>query len=790
MVCSESTLELLEYPELRRQLAGQTVSMPGRRLAEALTPLDGLEQIEAALTEVDEAVRVLDSAGAPPLGDSRDLLPLLERVQAEGSFLGGEQLLDIAASIAVAGNCRDWFGQCPAAERLSARALRLEKLPELGRRLRDSIGRLGELLDTASPELADLRRDLRQTRNRVKQRLEQLLNSDLLSACFQERLVTVRNGRYVVPLKADHRGQVKGFVQDESSSGQTLYLEPETILEGNNRIQQLLREEQREERRVLLRLADLVRCCTSALSSNQDILACLDLRFAAGRLSRRCRGSRPQLVSRPLVELKQARHPLLMSAADGSFDCERAVPIDLRLGEDCHALVISGPNTGGKSVALKTLGLLLLMVRSGLHIPCQPDSRLYLFQRLFADIGDEQSIAESLSTFSGHLVRVRDILQQADAGSLVLLDEAGTGTDPAEGAALALAVLDRLREQGAKVLLTTHLGQIKAYAQSQEGVESAAVDFDPQTLAPRYHLHYGIPGASSAISTARRLGLPGDVVRRAEDYLGERALDSAELIYQLNCQRQQLNEELTALSAEKEAAVRHQQRRLDQLLQLKARKKEILARAVRQGEQLVAATEQRLRRLSRKGANPQENVELSGELRQVREELQLFKPRRRRQGPVPQQLVCGELVRVTSLGVEARVEQVFDGSVELTVGGKRLRQPLSALEQFEPRRFSEPGRKGMGHRRPRCESADRPLRTRLLLVGKRVEDALPELERFLDDALLGNLNQVEIVHGSGEGILRRAVRDFLAGQKPVTAFYAATAEQGGENVTIAELGER
>ncbi|PLX92272.1 MAG: endonuclease MutS2 [Desulfuromonas sp.] len=789
MVCSESTLELLEYPELRRQIVGCTVSLPGRLLAETLAPLDEIQQVEEALTEVDEAVLVLDSEGAPPLGDNRDLLPLVERIQAEGSFLGGEQLLDIAASITVAGKCRDWFGQRCTAEQLTARALRLDALPELGRRLRDSIGRLGELLDTASPELADLRRELRQTRNRVKQKLEQLLNSDQLSACFQERLVTVRNGRYVVQLKADHRGQVKGFVQDESSSGQTLYLEPETILDGNNRIQQLLREEQREERRILLHLSDLVRSNTSALSSNQNILACLDLRFAAGRFSRSCRGCRPQLVSRPLVDLKQARHPLLMSAADGSFDCERAVPIDLRLGVDCHALVISGPNTGGKSVALKTLGLLLLMVRSGLHIPCQPDSQLYLFQRLFADIGDEQSIAESLSTFSGHLIRVRNILQQADAGSLVLLDEAGTGTDPAEGAALALAVLDRLRDQGAKVLLTTHLGQIKTYAQSQEGVQSAAVDFDPQTLAPRYSLHYGIPGASSAISTARRLGLPADVLRRAEDYLGERALDSAELIYQLNCQKQQLGEELAALTTEKEAAVRHQQRRLDQLLQLKARKKEILARAVRQGEQLVIATEQRLKRLSRKGSQPQESVELRGELKQVREELQPFKPRRKRQGPVPQQLVSGELVRVTALGIEARVEQVFDGSVELAVGGKRLRQPLIALEQFEPRRFSEPDRKGMGHRQPRSDQPDRQLRNRLVLIGKRVDDALPELERFLDDALLGNLRQVEIVHGSGEGILRRAVRESLAGQKAVTAFYAAAAEQGGENVTIAELGD-
>lgn len=789
MLCSQNTLDLLEFPQLRQQLAGRTVSLPGHQLAEQLMPHSDRTEIELALTEVDEAVVLLEAQGVPSLGDNRDLLPILNQVQAEGSFLSGEQLLEIAASIAVARNTREWFSQRSETEQLSELAARLDKFSELDRRLGESIGSRGELLDSASFELADIRRELRQTRSRVKQQLEQLLGNDHLASCFQERLVTVRNGRYVIPLKADHRGQIKGFVQDESSSGQTLYLEPTTTLEGNNRIQQLLREEQREERRILLLLAELVRQASPALTNNQQLLARLDLRLAAGRFSRSYQGCRPQLVDETLVELRQARHPLLMCGSDGDFDPVRAVPIDILLGEDCQALVISGPNTGGKSVALKTLGLLLLMIRCGLHIPCQPESRLCLFHRLYADIGDEQSIAESLSTFSGHLVRVRDILQQADSGSLVLLDEAGTGTDPAEGAALALAVLDQLRKQGAKVLLTTHLGQIKAYAQSQDGVESAAVDFDPETLAPRFHLHYGIPGASSAISTARRLGMPAEVLSGAEEYLGERAQDSAELIHQLNCQRQQFEQELVAVAAEKQAAIRHQQRRLEQLQKLKEQKKEIMARAVRQSEQLIVATEQRLKRLS-KSSTPKQATELRGELKDIREELQPFKPRRKRQGLVPEQLLAGELVRVTALGIEARVEQVLDGAVELLVGGKRLRQPLQALEQFSPRRFAETGKSGTGHRQVRDQQDELRLQSKLVLIGQRVDDALPQLERFIDDALLGNLRQVEIVHGSGEGILRRVVREFLAGQKTVTAFYAAASEQGGENVTIAELGDR
>jgi DNA mismatch repair protein MutS2 len=284
--------------------------------------------------------------------------------------------------------------------------------------------------------------------------------------------------------------------------------------------------------------------------------------------------------------------------------------------------------------------------------------------------------------------------------------------------------------------------------------------------------------------------LPAAVLAGAEEYLGERAQDSAELIYQLNCQRQQLERQLDAIAAEKQAAIRHQQRRLEQLRQLKEQKKEILARAVRQGEQLVVATEQRLKRLSRQAHTPREATELRGEVRAVRQELQPFKPRRQRQGPVPEQLRAGELVRVTALGIEARVEQVLDDSVELLVGGKRLRQPLQALEQYAPRRFAESGTAGAGQRPVRAQREERPLQGKLVLIGQRVDDALPQLERFIDDALLGNLRQVEIVHGSGEGVLRRVVREFLAGQAAVTAFYAAASEQGGENVTIAELEDR
>ena len=786
MICNETVLQRLEYPRLRILLAGQTQSESGRLHAEQLLPLLELSDIETALTEVDEAVQLLLDGQAPSLGGCWDLLTFLDLAQAEGSLIAVEDLLKIAQSLQVMEDCRSWFKSQRSQSLLTRLAFGMTPLTELQRRLQDSIGLRGELLDSASFELSDLRYQTRQIRSRIKQQLDQLLMGEQYSGFFQERLVTIRNGRYVIPLKSDCRGQLKGFVQDESASGQTLYLEPSQILEGNNRLQQLLREERREERRILLQLADLVRRDNAVLRNNQRLLARIDLRFAAGRLSRSYHGCRPELVTASIVELKQARHPLLMEI-DGRFDPSAAVEIDLLLPEDCHALVISGPNTGGKSVALKTLGLLLLMVRSGLHIPCHPDSRLHLYRHLYVDIGDAQSISQSLSTFSGHLLKIREILEQADGETLVLLDEAGSGTDPAEGAALIQAVLDQLCRQGAKTLVTTHLGQLKHFAHGQAGIENAAVEFDPETLAPIYRLRYGVPGASSALTTARRLGLPKNVLQRAVRYLGRKEHDHSALLSQLNTRQQELEKELWQVKQARIEADAAQQLRKRQLQQLKEKKQEILARAVRRADELIAETEVRMKQLRKREPgliSPQQAIDERQQFAVAREQLTPFKPKFKRSGAIPVQLKVGELVRIPALGIDARVERLHGLSVELQVGGKRLRQPLNALEQFEPRRFvTTPTNTGQVSRK----AAERQISPQLKLVGQRVEEALAQLEHFIDDALLHDLQQIEIIHGSGAGILRRAIREYLAREQCVTAFYAAPLNQGGDNITIAEL---
>ncbi len=784
----EETLRVLEFDKITAILAGFTATSPGRQRAEALRPHADDSAAADSLAQTSEMTALLASEGAPPVGGSRDLKQTLRLLRAEGAWLAPDALLDVLASAEAAIECRRYFDQARHAPRLTAIAAGLTPLNDLRQQIRAAIGARGEILDSASFELGDLRHDIQQTRVRIRRMLERLLGNESLASAFQEKIVTERGGRYVVPVRADHRGQVKGFVHDESASGQTLFVEPTAVLEENNRLQKLLRDEQREIERILRRLCDLVRRDAEALGANQEILTHLDFTAACGRFSLACKGSAPRLTKEPLVELVEARHPLLLLNVDGTSRGIEAVPVDIRLGEGRDTLVISGPNTGGKTVTLKTAGLLLLMARAGLHLPCREESRVHLFGRIFADIGDEQSIEESLSTFSGHLIRIARILAEADDDSLVLLDEAGTGTDPAEGGALAQAVLDTLRSRGARVILTTHLNLLKGYAHLREGAENAAVEFDSVSLAPTYRLHYGIPGASNAFTIARRLGLPDDVLATAGRYLGEGEREGLALIEELNRLRKSLEielEEARRLRAEAEGE-RERRRRL--LRELEEQKRAVLEKAARRGEERLKVAERSLKSLldeARKvGAAPPERARLSGELQQVRQDVAALRPEPPRKGKVPRGVRAGEILRIPALGTEGEVVRIVGDEVELTIAGKKLRRPLLELEQPSPRRFAGKGKKG-GTLRSHIEREG--FQPRLVLVGMRVDAALPLLERFLDDALLHGMKQLEIVHGSGEGILRRAVRDELARHREVSAFHGADPSQGGDNVTLVEL---
>jgi len=778
---------VLEFDRLRDILVTLAVTGPGREALSALTPDLSREAVERAFAESGEARRLLDQQQTIPVAGSEDLQPLLKRLETPGSRLEVRELLGVRRSLRAAQACRRQLHGAETFPALAALAEGLESLPRLAAELDEAFDDQGALLDNASFELAEIRADVRRARDQVRSLLEGLLADGRLAEIFQERLITERNGRSVLPVKADFRGRLKGFVHDESGSGQTLYIEPTAALEANNRVQALLRAEAREIERILQRLSRRVADAATELAGNQRLLARLDLLAAVATFAVRCDAHAPQLLDVPQIALRAARHPLLLLAANGTPRPHEAVPVDLQLDPAHDTLVISGPNTGGKTVALKTFGLFALMVRAGLPLPCHPDSAIGLFSQVYADIGDEQSIEHSLSTFSGHLERLVRILTAVEDGALVLLDELGTGTDPAEGGALALAVLDRLREAGARTVVTTHLNLVKGFAQLREGVQNAAVEFNPQTLAPSYRLHYGVPGASSAFTIARRLGLPEGVLERAAGYLGAGEKEGLALIEDLNRLRRELEQDRATARDEKETARRERSRRKQLLDEVEQERRQILGKAVHRAEAVVRRAEQQVHALLEEARAQQPDkpqaARIKGELKELRGDVGRQRPAPARRGERPGEVVPGELLWVTPLEVEAVVVRDCGREVELDLGGKRTRVGRTHLEQYQPRRYRTELRQVTA--RTQVEREGVP--TRLVLVGLRVEEALEKLERFLDDALIARHASVEIVHGSGSGRLRKAVREALRDARAVQAFYAAPPEQGGENVTVAEL---
>jgi DNA mismatch repair protein MutS2 len=783
---SPDLLRVLEFDKFIALLARFTASEPGRELVLTLAPLGEEAAVKLALAEATEMVTYLSAGGSLPLAGNRDLLPLLGQLQAEGSWLAPLALLDLLVSLEAAQECRTSLLRREEAVNLQGLAAGITPLRDLADELRGTIGPRGEILDRASSDLAAIRRQILQLRARIRKTLEGLLLAEKYAGVFQDNLVTERNGRYVLPVRADHRSRIKGFVHDESASGQTLYVEPATVLDANNELQHLQREEKREEERILRRLSAAARHYRPALLENQRILTRLDLRAAIARYARLTDACAPQLVTTPVLELRSARHPLLLIDSAGRPRNMAVVAIDLLLGEESDTLVVSGPNTGGKTVALKTAGLLLTMVKAGVPIPCSPASQVHLFARLFADIGDEQSLEESLSTFSGHLVRLREILAAADSDSLVLLDEVGTGTDPSEGGALALAILDTLRERGARVMVTTHLNLVKGYAQLHAGVSNAAVEFDHQTLAPAYRLHYGIPGASNAMTIARRLGLPEDVLARAETYLDSDVRSGLQVMEELNLLKQQAYAERDTVRQLRTEAERERDKRNRLLRESETQRQELLEKAMRRADRLLRDAENRLKTIlaqAEKGTHDaRSRAELTNALHAVRDEVTQVCSSPAALSKPPAEVKLGEILRIVDLQSEGEVTRILGREIELDCGGKKLRLPLTRLAPCSPRRFA---RKGAARMKKTVE--DRPIQTKLLLVGKRMEEALILLDRALDDALLNGLSEMEIVHGAGEGILRRAVREFLAEHQGIRGFHPAEAGHGGDNVTVVEL---
>ena len=773
---AEKTLITLEFTTVRGLLAERTSFTPGREQALAVVPETRLADAERLQEETAAARDLMRAAPSTGLRGAHDIREAVRR-SVLGGVLDPGQLLAIGDTVrAAAGLFSDVHPYPP----LAARARFAHPPAPLAAAIEQAIGAAGDVLDRASPALSSARAELRTAQSRLQQRLDGLLRSGDLTRYLQDPIVTQRGGRYVVPVKSEHRSAVKGIVHDQSASGATVFIEPLEILEANNRVREAELAERTEVQRILDGLSRAVERASDDLGAVTTALAALDLILARAALADAFGAERPRLNAAGVVDLIGARHPLLIGRGGP------VVPIDIRLGTDFRVLVITGPNTGGKTVTLKTIGLFVLMAAAGLQVPAERGSALPVVPRIFADIGDEQSIAQSLSTFSSHLRNVVATLAGAEHGDLALLDEVGAGTDPDEGAALAMAVLETLLERGVLVVASTHYPELKAFALNTPGVTNASVEFDLETLRPTYRVHVGLPGASNAFAIASRLGLGPDVLQLAERHLGDLHRSLERTLREAERQRTALAASLeearvagtaaaaAAAAVEAEAdGVRRQA--TDVLRRARAEAEELILQARRALRQAEGAQERDARR------NLVE--EARGAIADAEQARDAVAP------PAPvrslRPIAIGEPVLIDGVSDPGILLAIDDkGIAEVSAGPLRLRVPRESLR---------PAPSGGDHQRTvrlvrsvvTASAAAVPLQ--LDLRGARAEEALEVLDRYLNDVALAGHERVRIVHGKGTGALRSAVREVLARHPLVREHASAGATEGGDGATIVRL---
>ncbi len=784
---------LLEFPAVRARLAEATSFPPSKRLAEALEPSADPVVVARSLEETDQARSLIADRPGVGIGAARDIGPAIERA-ARGGRLEPLQFLEIAETL----DATSRLATVLADDRrplLQELARDLHSLPALRSTLARSFDPVGELLDTASPRLGGLRAAVRVAYDRLRRRLDSLVGAELGNA-LQEPIVTLRNGRYVVPVKAEARSRVKGIVHDASGSGQTLFIEPLVAVELGNAWREAQVAEAEEIARILDELSAFVAANAIVLRETLGALARFDLWAAKASLAADMDATRAETADRPEVVLLSARHPGLSG---------RVVPIDIRLGEGYTALVVTGPNTGGKTVTLRTLGLLSLMHQAGLHVPAAPGSRLPIWRDVFADIGDEQSIAQSLSTFSGHLRSIIRIVESAGPGTLVLLDELGAGTDPTEGSALAQALLDHFIRAGALVAATTHYAELKAYAHTTPGARNAAVEFDLETLSPTYRLTIGLPGGSQAFAIAERLGLPGPIVADARSRLTELQRTFEATLAAIRETEGETSEALErARVAERRAADamhaaeeerRRARRERDETVRAARAEAE---RVVEHLRSEVASAREALERETL--TEPALDDAVARAQRQL-DRLPEAEPVAAPEPVVPTEWRLGDRARSRSGGWEGRIAALERGGKRATLEAGGMRVTVDAADLvpvFDGTGTSgtRPSGNGGAGREPASATSNasairleraRSVASSLDLRGARVDEALDALARYLDDAALANLDKVIIIHGLGTGALRDAVRSTAAGHPLVRSVRAGQRGEGGDGATIIEL---
>ena len=797
---NQKSAHTLELPKILEQLARYTAFSASRELALALAPTSDLEEARQRQQETSEARTLLNSYDHIGVGGARDVRADA-LAAARGVILDPQVLLDIRATLRQATTLRRFIGrlgnQFP---RLADIADRLEECTALQHEIGRVLDETGEILDTASPKLATIRRDLRIAFDRLQDKLQHIIQNPNNALYLQEKLITQRHGRYVIPLKAEFKGRIPGIVHDQSGSGATLFIEPLSTVELNNAWRELQLAEEDEIRRILRDLCALVGHEAPYIVHTVETLAALDLALAKAKYAEALDATMPELVGfrdappphpGSTIRLLSARHPLL--------DPQTVVPIDVEMDDETYVLVITGPNTGGKTVALKTVGLLALMAQCGLHLPVAAGSRLSVFRDIFADIGDEQSIEQSLSTFSSHMTNIIGILEQADRYSLVILDELGAGTDPAEGSALARALLDDLVSRGITTLVTTHHPELKIYSHQTPGVQNASVEFDLQTLAPTYRLVIGLPGRSNALAIAERLGLPQRIIERARGLMTEEDLLADDLLDEIHRKREESRRAAEA-SLRSFAALEELRAELRGRLDgIEEERRAILAQAREEAQQELEALRAEIRQLRRRLSAAGQPLDV---IRQIESQVKTLEAAPRL---VPETLETleeeetphfrlGDLVWVNSLNAEGQIAEIGPDEAEVMVGRLRLRarlDDLSARSKGESKREKRkrPRTTVRGAAATPVDVATKPASPglELDLRGQRVEDAIPALEDYLDAAYMAGLPFVRIIHGKGTGALRTAIRERLHGHPLVQRYETGQPNEGGDGVTVVTL---
>lgn len=789
---NQKALKTLEYNKITELLEGFASSSMGKELCRNLTPLDNLAEIEAMQQETADALSRVYQKGSLSFGGVRDIRGSLKRLEI-GSTLGTGELLSICSLLENANRAKAYSRretENDTGDSLDPLFELLQPLTPLSLEIRRCILSEEEIADDASAGLKQVRRTMKNTNDKIHSQLSSYVSGSARTY-LQDAVVTMRNGRYCIPVKAEHKGQIPGMIHDQSSTGSTVFVEPMAVVKLNNELRELEIQEQTEIEKILAGLSETAAESLEMLDDDLKVLTQLDFIFARALLAKAQNATEPLFNTEGIIDIKKGRHPLI--------EKHKVVPIDIRLGETFDLLVVTGPNTGGKTVSLKTVGLLTLMGQSGLHIPAFDYSRLSVFREVYADIGDEQSIEQSLSTFSSHMTNVVRFLEKADRDSLVLFDELGAGTDPTEGAALAIAILSHLHAQGVRTMATTHYSELKVYALSTPGVENASCEFDVETLRPTYRLLIGVPGKSNAFAISGKLGLPDYIIEKAKEQISQEDESFEDVLTSLEESRRTIESEQAEIARYKEEIQTLKEQLETKQDKLEQRKDRILQEANEEAHRILREAkeyaDQTMKIFNKAGQESmtareleQKRSELRKKMDKTAKKMALKTLEKKKSTLTAKDVSLGDAVKVLSLNVKGTISSKPDakGMVFVQMGILRSKVSLSDLQLIDEPVITSPSLQRTGAGKIKM-SKSASVRTEINLLGKTVDEAVAELDKYLDDAYLAHLSSVRVVHGKGTGALRKGVHNYLKRLKYVQDFHLAEFGEGDAGVTIVEF---